>query len=156
MSATYSVTASMVAAEGLGLSFSDSSPVTTPSATQVATQIARVALLWDGHIFSLGVDPAAVQAATTSKAFAISQQWVLVKVTAWALQSRVRGPDPLADKKESEAKAIWDMVEKRPASLADYQPTGDDSPNLTRYPTIGDTVTTSGNSSYWNNPTRRL
>lgn len=150
----YGVDTTDITAEVAGLVLGTS---TTPTAAMVTEWITASEDRINAFLAPLGVDTTELMAATTSKAYGLIRRWVTLETASRALRSRDRNVGELYRALRDEASEIWNQIEKRPATLGDYQPVATTSPNLvTTNRTISGITTVSVGSSYLDGGNGRL
>lgn len=150
----YGVDTADITAEVAGLVLGTS---TTPTAAMVTEWITASEDRINAFLAPLGVDTTALMAATTSKAYGLIRRWVTLETASRALRSRDRNVGELYRALRDEASEIWNQIEKRPATLGDYQPVATTSPNLvTTNRTISGVTTVTVGSSYLDGGNGRL
>jgi len=154
----FGVTAALVAAEsGMGAATFGASSI--PTSSQVDVWINEESAYLAGLLRSLGLDPASVDADTTTEVYAMSKRYVTLAVAVRVVRIReVDGNSALVSSLRNERDAIRQAMLERPANLGDGQPTSDAAPNLTRSPRSAETDATraSYRQSIFDNPNRRL
>lgn len=150
----YGVDTTDITAEVAGLVLGTS---TTPTAAMVTEWITASENQFNAFVGPLGVDTTALMAATSSQAYQIARRWITLDAASRALRARDRNVGELYKALRDEAKEIWQRIEKRPATLGDYQPVATTSPNLvTTNRTISGITTVSVGSSYLDGGNGRL
>lgn len=150
----YGVDTTDITAEVAGLVLGAS---TTPTAAMVTEWITASEDRINAFLAPLGVDTTALMAATSSKAYGLIRRWVTLETASRALRARDRNVGELYRALRDEASEIWNQIEKRPATLGDYQPVATTSPNLvTTNRTISGITTVSVGSSYLDGGNGRL
>ena len=125
--ADFGVTAAIVAQYIGGTAFSTAS---VPTAATVDAIILRVSGQWSGLLQRRGADVAAVDLATGSQLYLMSQEWVAKRVAMDVLFSRERAVTPLAERWEAQTDAIKREVLEMTAALLDGQSSAAGAPGL--------------------------
>jgi hypothetical protein len=125
--ADFGVTAAIVAQYIGGTAFSTAS---VPTAATVDAIILRVSGQWSGLLQRRGADVAAVDLATGSQLYLMSQEWIAKRVAMDVLFSRERAVTPLAERWEAQTDAIKREVLEMTAALLDGQSSAAGAPGL--------------------------